>query len=99
MDLTPSRGARPPRAQWSTLKPETRDARLEAIAKAHVWIDDLLEGRVASLAEIARRERKVARHVRLLAPLAFARLISEIIDGTAPAELTVTGHPNAVTYL
>lgn len=54
--IDPQPRARPPPAQRSTLKPETRDALLEAIAKARVWIDDLIEGRVASLAEIARRE-------------------------------------------
>jgi hypothetical protein len=36
-----------------------------------------------------------------LAPLAFVspQLVSAIIDGTAPAELTVTGLPNALPYL
>jgi hypothetical protein len=33
--------------------------------------DIIVEGRVASLAEIAAREGRVERHIRLLAPLAF----------------------------
>ena len=33
---------------------ESRDALLTAIAKARAWIDDLVEGRIASFAEIAK---------------------------------------------
>ena len=44
---------------------------LTAIAKARAWIEDLADGRVASFAEIARKEGKVERHIRLLAQLAF----------------------------
>jgi site-specific DNA recombinase len=76
-----------------TMSSESRDVLLVAIAKARSWIDDLMEGRAASFAEIAKREGKVERHIRLLAPLAFVspRIISRIIDGSAPAGLTVTG--------
>jgi site-specific DNA recombinase len=83
-----------------TLKPETRDALLMAIAKARAWIDDLTEHRTASFAEITRREGKVERHIRLLAPLAFVspRIISAIIDGTVPADLTVTGLAKALPH-
>jgi site-specific DNA recombinase len=40
------------------------------------------------------------RHIRLLAPLAFLspRIIAAIIDGTAPADLTVTGLAKALPY-
>jgi site-specific DNA recombinase len=59
-----------------------RDALLTAIARARVWINDLREGRVDSFAEIARHEKKVERHIRLLAPLAFAspKTIASIVD-------------------
>jgi site-specific DNA recombinase len=69
-----------------------RDRILMAIAKARAWVDDLIAGRAASFAEIAKREGKVERHIRLLAPLAFVspRLISDIIDGVASPHLTVT---------
>jgi site-specific DNA recombinase len=52
----------------------------------------LAEGRAASFDEIAERECKVERHIRFLAPLAFVspRIISDIVDGVAPADLTVT---------
>jgi site-specific DNA recombinase len=64
-----------------------RDVLLTAIAKARAWIADLAEGRAASLAEIAKREGKVERHIRLLAPLAFVspQFVSGIIDGHVPS--------------
>jgi hypothetical protein len=76
-----------------SMSPESRDALLAAIAKARVWIETLVEGRVASLAEIAKCEGKVERYVRFLAPLAFLspRVMSAILNGSAPAGLTVTG--------
>jgi site-specific DNA recombinase len=82
------------------LSSETRDALLGAIAKARIWIDELVEGPVSSFAEIAKREGKVERHIRLLAPLAFVspRLISEIVDGAACPNLTVTSLAKALAY-
>ena len=75
------------------LKSESRDALLTAIVKAHGWIDDVRAGRVASFAEIAEREAQGERHIRTLATLAFVspRIITAIVDGTAPADLTVSG--------
>jgi site-specific DNA recombinase len=75
------------------MKPERRDSLLIAIVKARRWIDDIRFGRIASLAEIAQRKAQGERHIRLLAPLAFVspRIIAAIVDGTAPADLTVTG--------
>ena len=50
--------------------------------------------------EIAEREGQGERHIRLLAPLAFVspRIIAAIADGTAPADLTVTGLAKALPY-
>jgi site-specific DNA recombinase len=83
-----------------TLQPEMRDALLTAIAKARGWIDDLLEHRIASFGEIAARECKAERHIRLLTPLAFTspRTIAAIIDGTAPVDLTITGLARALPH-
>jgi hypothetical protein len=55
-------------------------------------MNDLVEGRVNSLEEIARSENKVERHIRHLAPLALVspRIIEAIANGSAPADLTVT---------
>jgi site-specific DNA recombinase len=82
------------------IAPETRDALLSTIAKAHGWIDDLRLGRAATLAEIARREGLGERHVRLLSSLAFVApcIVAAIIDGTAPAGLTITGMAKALSY-
>lgn len=76
-----------------TISPEQHDAFLTAIAKARAWVDDLVAGRVASFAEIAKREGRVERHIRLLAPLAFVspRIISVIVARALPEGLTITG--------
>ena len=65
---------------------ENRDALLTAIAKARAWIEDLAEGRIASFAEIAKKEGKVERHIRLLAQLAFVspRIVSAIATEQYP---------------
>lgn len=62
------------------------------------WIDDLVSGKAASFAEIAEREGKVERHIRFLAPLAFASpgLIEAIATGDAPADLTVSALAKAL---
>jgi site-specific DNA recombinase len=81
-------------------KPGRREALLIAIAKARQWMDDLAHGRVASFASIARREAKAERHIRLLAPLAVLspRIVSALLDGTAPADLTLTKLARAPPY-
>jgi site-specific DNA recombinase len=72
------------------MKPENRDALLIAIAKARKWIDDIRLGHFASFAESAERESVGERHIR--------RIIAAITDGTAPADLTVTGLAKALPY-
>jgi hypothetical protein len=82
------------------IKAGRREAVLIAIAKARDWINDLAQGRVASFAVIARREGKVERHIRLLAPLAFLspRIVSALLDATAPADLTITKLARALPH-
>ena len=82
------------------MRPESRDALLTAIAKARGWVDDIRLGRIGSFAGIAEREAQGERHIRLLAPLAFLspRIIAAIVDGIAPADLTVTGLAKALPY-
>jgi hypothetical protein len=58
-------------AATPTLKQETRNAIVLAVAKARSWIDDLTSGRIQSFTQLAQQERKVERHIRLLIPLAF----------------------------
>jgi hypothetical protein len=83
-----------------TLKQETRDAILLAVANARSWIDGIASGRVRSFAEIAEREGKVERQIRLLTPLAFIppRTLAAIIDGTGRHDATVTALAQAVPY-
>jgi site-specific DNA recombinase len=78
-------------AHNTPMTPSRRDALLTAIAKARNWADELAHGRVGSFAVLARREGKVERHIRLLVPLAFLspRIVSGLLDGTAPAGLTI----------
>ena len=87
-------------AHNTPIKPGRREALLIAIAKAREWMGDLAHGRVASFAAIARREGKVERHIRLLAPLAFLspRIVSALLDGTAPADLTLTRLARTLPY-
>jgi site-specific DNA recombinase len=87
-------------AHNTPIKPSRRESLLTAIGKARQWVDDVAQGRTTTFAQIARREGKVERHVRLLAPLAFLspRIVAAIIDGTAPADLTATSLARALPY-
>ena len=87
-------------AHNTPIKASRREALLIAIAKARQWTDDLAHGRAASFALIAWREGKAERHIRLLAPLAFVspRIVSALLDGTAPADLTLTKLARALPY-
>jgi site-specific DNA recombinase len=84
----------------AAMAPDTRDALLTAIAKAKQWVAELADSEVTSFAEIAEREGKVERHVRFLAPIAFVspHVITAIMDGSAPADLTVTTLAKALPY-
>lgn len=76
-----------------------RERLLTAIAKARCWIDDIVEGRASSLGDIAKREGKVERHIRLLAPLAFVspKIISGFVNGTLSGS-PVTSLAKSVGY-
>jgi site-specific DNA recombinase len=65
-------------------------ALLKAVARAHHWSDELLSGRVPSIAKIAERERVSARYVRRLMRLAFLapKIVEMIAAGRQPSELT-----------
>ncbi len=87
-------------AHNTPIKAGRREALLIAIVKARQWIDDLAHGRVASFVVIARREGKAERHISLLAPLAFVspRIVSALLEGTAPADLILTKLARALPY-
>jgi hypothetical protein len=65
-------------------------ALLKAIARAHRWFDDLVTGRVASMAEIGKREGLPKNYVSWLIRLAFLapEIVEAIIQGNHPPDLT-----------
>jgi site-specific DNA recombinase len=71
IQLTATKGVAYAPESRPLMSEQNRDLLLKAIAKARDWINDIVEGKAASFAEIAKREGKVERHIRLLAPLAF----------------------------
>lgn len=64
----------------------TGQAILAAIAKAGRWVNELMGG--SSSVEIAKREGKSERFIRMLMPLAFVPpvIVQELVDGTARVE-------------
>jgi len=87
-------------AHNTPMKPSRRESLLMAIANARSWADELANGRVGSCGLLARREGKAERHIRLLLPLAFLspRIVSALLDGTAPANLTITALARALPW-
>jgi site-specific DNA recombinase len=65
-------------------------ALLKAIARAHRWFDDLVTGRVSSMAEIGKREGLPKNYVSWLIRLAFLapEIVEAIVQGNHPPELT-----------
>jgi hypothetical protein len=62
--------------------------------------NDIGLGRIASFAEIVEWEVQGERHIRLFAPPTFLgpHIIPAIVDGAAPADLTVTSLARALPY-
>jgi site-specific DNA recombinase len=87
-------------AHNTPMKPSRRESLLVAIAQARAWVAELATGRLASCAVIATREGKAERHIRLLLRLAFLspRIVSALLDGTAPANLTITTLARALPW-
>jgi hypothetical protein len=94
----PAKGIAHVPAHNTPMKPGSRERLLMAIARARKWIQEIERGQ--SFADLARRERKAERHIRHLAPLAFVspRIITAIMDGTAPASLTTTALVAGLPY-
>jgi site-specific DNA recombinase len=65
-------------------------ALVKAIARGRQWSDDLLAGRVESVAAIAKREQVLPHYVRRLTRLAFLspKIVEAIAGGHQPPELT-----------
>ncbi|WP_439495822.1 recombinase family protein [Bosea sp. (in: a-proteobacteria)] len=78
-------------SQQRQIDPAAAGGLLTAIAKARRWMDEVIDGAIASTGAIAEREQMGERNVRKLLPLAclLPAVIRAIADGTAPAGLTV----------
>jgi hypothetical protein len=63
---------------------------ITAVARAHVWAQDLVAGRVTSVSEIADRERVSPTYVGQLLPLGFLApaMVEAIVAGLQPVALT-----------
>jgi site-specific DNA recombinase len=87
-------------AHNTPMKPARREDLLGAIAKARSWLHEFANGRLTSFAVLARREGKTERHIRLLLSLAFLspRIVSTVLDGTAPADVTITALARALPW-
>ncbi len=75
-----------------TMNDNSRTALLAAIARAKVWVDEIMQDPAIDFTAIAARNRLGAAYVRRLASLAFLspRIMEAIADGRASGDLTAT---------
>jgi hypothetical protein len=76
-------------------RPDT--ALIKAVARGHLWFQDLVTGKAASLRDIAKQEGITEGYVGRLIRLAFLApcMVEAILEGTQPVDLTaarLTGH-------
>lgn len=71
------------------IRAEARARLVIAIAAARKWLDELARGDVRDLDEIAKREARSERSVRMILSLAFLspEIVSATIRGTLPRGL------------
>jgi site-specific DNA recombinase len=69
-----------------------RERLIKAIVKARAWLNDLSTGRIESVDNIARREGKSARNIRMMIQLAFLdpSIIEAVVEGRLPATIGAT---------
>ncbi|MGE0516352.1 MAG: recombinase family protein [Hyphomicrobiaceae bacterium] len=67
------------------------EALLTAIARAHVWVQEITSGRIADVNAIAKRENLPTSYVRSHLPLAFLApsIVTTVLEGRQPADLTL----------
>jgi hypothetical protein len=68
------------------IRSETRARLIEAIAKARQWVQELVSGQVTSTAQIATRENRSERSVRMALSLAF--LAPQIVEAAVAGQLS-----------
>jgi site-specific DNA recombinase len=72
-------------------RPSPPDMKLVSVfSDAHHWIDDLAQGRAASVRDLSRRTNRDAGEVSRILPLAFLApdIIEAILEGRQPKGLT-----------
>jgi len=76
----------------SVIRAEARARLLIALARARQWLDELSRGKVLDLNEIAKREGRSERSVRMVLSLAFLSpaIVSAAIRGTLPRGLSLS---------
>ncbi|HTE85133.1 MAG TPA: hypothetical protein VK821_10400 [Dehalococcoidia bacterium] len=64
---------------------------VKAIARGHVWFDELVGGRAESIAQIAKRECVTDRYVSQMIEFAFVTpaVIEAVLDGRQVPDLTL----------
>jgi site-specific DNA recombinase len=77
------------------IRPISAQARarlLVSLAKARLWLDELLSGKIASIAAIAAREARSERSIRMTIDLAFLSpdIIKAAIGGALPQSCSVS---------
>jgi site-specific DNA recombinase len=74
------------------IRSETRARLVEGIALAKTWLEELLSGRARDTEEIAMREKRSERSVRMLLNLAFLppAIVRAAVEGTLPRSCGIT---------
>jgi len=79
----------PGNASRSDVRPEQFERRVRlvsAIARGRQWLDDVVSGRITTVAELCEREKCSARHVNMTISLAFLapNLVKAAVEGRLP---------------
>src|SRR6202047_4452523 len=76
---------------------EPRARLVDAIARGRRWLDDVVSGRVATVAELCAREKCTVRQVNMTISLAFLapNLVKAAVEGRLPRGIGIEGlrHP------
>ena len=75
-----------------SMKGEVRARIVLAIAKARLWLNQLLRDEVSSITALADREGRSERSIRMTLSLAFLApdIVEAAVDGTLPPGLSLT---------
>jgi hypothetical protein len=81
------------------LDPQKRDALIDAIVRSRRWVKRLTDEELTT-EKLAREDKIAERYLRHLLPLAFLspRVVKAIVEGTAPAHLSVSSLTRSIPY-